>query len=58
MERREMVIKEHPLQPLISQMTLSQERKIQRMTRIESLEENLLKKDEVKNKTKKFLNKK
>ncbi|WP_165983802.1 hypothetical protein [Macrococcoides canis] len=58
MERRTMVIKEHPLKPMINQMTLNLERKIQRITRIESLEENILKKDEVKNKTKKFLNKK
>ena len=58
MERREVVTNEHPLQPIINRMTMNLEQKIQRMTRIESLEENLLKKDEVKNKTKKFLNKK
>ncbi|UTH01634.1 hypothetical protein KFV05_07870 [Macrococcoides canis] len=58
MERRAMVIHEHPFQPIINRMTMNLEQKIQRMTRIESFEENLLKKDEVKNKTKKFLNKK
>jgi len=58
MERREVVTNEHPLQPIINRMTMNLERKIQRIIRIESLEENLLKKDEVKNKTKKFLNKK
>ena len=58
MERREVVTNEYPLHPIINQMTLSLERKIQRMLGIESLEEKLLKKEEVKNKTKKFLNKK
>ncbi len=49
MERRALVITEH----IVSNL----EQKIQRMARIESLEEKLLKQDEVKKKTKIFLNK-